>query len=839
MASRASTAVTSPNLGLYLGKDPFTVPPRAVVDGMNFRVKNGRIQKRNMGWAPFFPTGQENTSATKVLLHFSGSDAGTHIYDSAFGKSAKKAWTVAGNAQLDTAQFKFGPTSLLCDGTGDWVTVADHVDFTLGTTFTVELWFKSDATTGTARRIAGQAPSGLAASGSAWYAERHTDDTIRFHLSNGSAFTTVASTSTFVQGHDIAHLRVTLSGGTLRLFINGTLEASGAFVGSPNNSTNALRVGAAGEETTSPWLGWIDEFAIWNTALSTADFSPPTSPYNTPLTGSNGEGLGPAMSSDRFITRDAGTHLFFFTDRNIYRLVEDQNRVVLMNPSYSTGTVTAAGTALTGVGTDWSPLIKPGDEISFLNAAQNDPDAQWYTISVVTDDTHITLDESVVETVSGAVYTIRRTFSGAADDVWDTEIFVAPDDGTGDDMYFVTNGVDHIATWTAATTFFTDRQTELPFTARFLAVFKSMMLYGNITEDGGDFLPTDFINSDVGVPLDVANGLAGQFRIHDGPDHMRNMEDLGDNMVFYSERTITHMQFVGDPLVFIFREASSGIGLIASRLLADFGDYHEFVGHDSLYKFDGVSVQEIGKQLWREILRLRDPVRHEMSFCHFDEELGELHYVIALTSDAGVGVAATNAETSFPEHYLEEVGDRVATPFSKRSMPFNGGGYSTVSGILSWADLTEAWSFYGFRWNDSFLFSAFPLNLMCGQAGDGRVYTINIVPLADGDALPSFVTFPRRVVAPGQSYAQGLVTRVYPFVVEAIGSMKVTTRYYDHPEGPVVRQQVDEFDMGLPQEGHFVTPYRKGRAYDCQFSTDTEDYDLGGYDAEVRLEGRR
>lgn len=836
MAPRRSSAVVSPNLGLYLGFNPYTVPPRAVVDGMNFRVKNGRIQKQNLGWSPFFPMGQENTSATKVLLHFTGPDAGTLIYDSAAGKTAKKAWAVAGNAQLDTAEFAFGPSSLLCDGTGDWVTSADHADYTLGTTFSVDLRFKSDATTGTARRIAGQAPSGLAASGSAWYAERHTDDTIRFHLSNGSAFTTVTSTTTFVQGHDFAHLRVTLSGGTLRLFINGVLEGSASFAGSPNNSTNDLRVGAAGEETTSPWLGWLDEFSIWNTALSTADFSVPTSPYNTPLDGSNGPFAGPAMSSDRFITRDSGEHVLFFTDRNIFRLISDENRVVYMNPAYSTGTVSASGTALTGVGTDWSPLIKAGDEIAFGTATQNDPGAQWYTIQTVTNDTSITLDESVVETVSGAAYTIRRTFTGAKDDVWATETFVAPDDGTGDDLYFVTNGVDPICTWDASDTFFLSQEA-LGFTCRFLSVFKNMMIYANVTETSGDFLPTDFINSDVGDPLEVGTGLAGQFRVHDGPDHIRNIEDLGDNLVVYSERTITHVQFVGDPLVFIFREASSGIGLIASRLLADFGDYHEFVGHDSLYKFDGVSVQEIGKQLWREILRTRDPVRHEMGFCHFDEENGELHYIVALTSDSSVGVEGGTPEISFPEHYLEEVGETLPRPFSKRSMPFNGSGFGNVSGALTWNELTEPWETYTFKWNDSFLFAAFPLNLMCGD--DGRIYTINISSTANGDALASFVTFPRRMPAAANQYAAGLVSRVYPYVTPGTGTMFVTTRYYDHPEGEFVRSQVDDFDMSLPQEGHFVAPYRKGRAFDVTFSTVTEDYEIGGYDCEIKLEGRR
>lgn len=839
MAPRTSSSVVPPNLGLYLQTNPYTVPPRAVVDGMNFRVKNGKIGKNNLGWAPFFPTAPENTATTKLLLHFTGTDASTLIYDSAAGRTAKKAWTVNGNAQLDTSQFKFGPSSLLLDGTGDDIVTANHADFALGSnSFRIESWFRDNSAGGSSRFIASHRAASGAAADTAWQLCLINTDEMQFCASDGSNFTCVTSTTKFTNALNpgFHHVRVVRVGNSLKLFVDGVLEGQVSFVGSVNAPNQTLQIGSA--NGGGYWNGWIDEVLIdVGGTQPFTEFTPPTSPYNTPLWGSNGEFAGPAMMADKFITRDAGEHVIFFTDRNIYRLVEAENRVVFLNPAYSTGTVTAAGTAITGVGTDWSPLIKPGDEMAFGTAIQNDPGAQWYTIATVNSDTSITLDESVVETVSGAAYTIRRTFTGAADDIWSTETFVAPDDGVGDDLYFVTNGVDPICTWDATSTFMVSRES-LNFTCKYLAVFKNMMLYANITETGGDFLPTDFINSDVGIPLEVVLGLAGQFRVHDGPDHIRNLEELGDNIVFYSERTLTHVQFVGDPLVFIFRSASTGgNGLIASRLLADFGDYHEFVGQDTLYKFDGVSVQEVGQQVWREVLRTRDPVRHEMGFCHFDEENGELHFVIALTSDAGVGIAGASPERSYVEHYLEIPDTRIQNPFSVRSLPFNGSGFANVSGVLTWADLTNAWETYGLKWNDSFQFAAFPLNIFAKD--DGRIYTINIVTTANGTALPSFVTFPRRLVAPTNSYAQGLLTRVYSFMETGTGNVTVTTRFYDHPNGPVSRSKTNSFDLSLPQEGHFVTPYGKGRAFDIGFSTDTEDWMMNGYDTEIKLEGVR
>lgn len=50
------------------------------------------------------------------LMNFEAADGSTSIIDD-FGNT----WAAAGNAQIDTAQFKFGTSSLLLDGTGDFV----------------------------------------------------------------------------------------------------------------------------------------------------------------------------------------------------------------------------------------------------------------------------------------------------------------------------------------------------------------------------------------------------------------------------------------------------------------------------------------------------------------------------------------------------------------------------------------------------------------------------------------------------------------------------------------------------------------------------------------------
>jgi hypothetical protein len=78
------------------------------------------------------------------------------------------------------------------------------------------------------------------------------------------------------------------------------------------------------------------------------------------------------------------------------------------NSRYSTGTVTVAGTAVTGNGTAWlSGGIAVGTRIGF---STNNPDAvtSWYTIDSITDDTHLVLSTSAGSIGSGASYVIEN-----------------------------------------------------------------------------------------------------------------------------------------------------------------------------------------------------------------------------------------------------------------------------------------------------------------------------------------------------------------------------------------------------------------------------------------------
>ena len=83
-------------------------------------------------------------STTSLMLHGNGSNGGTTITDSSTANT--KTCTAVGNTHTDTTVKKYGTASIQFDGTGDYVTVPDHADFTMGSgDFTYEFWVRFDA----------------------------------------------------------------------------------------------------------------------------------------------------------------------------------------------------------------------------------------------------------------------------------------------------------------------------------------------------------------------------------------------------------------------------------------------------------------------------------------------------------------------------------------------------------------------------------------------------------------------------------------------------------------------------------------------------------------------
>lgn len=218
-----------------------------------------------------------NDAFTKILLHMDGSNGGTSFQDVNVGGSAH-TWTPT-NATTSTAAAKFGTAALLTSV--GYITTPDHADFTLGSAdFTVDFWFNCNGTSGVVglagqmNAIGGTASISVAISrtaGGLIFVEVHRPGGITNFLS----VTGFNGTSTW------NHCAVVRDGPTLRLFINGTQEASSAISGLVNDSSNNWSVGRIGDNTSyAASSAKFDEFRLSvGVARWTSNFTPPVAQY--------------------------------------------------------------------------------------------------------------------------------------------------------------------------------------------------------------------------------------------------------------------------------------------------------------------------------------------------------------------------------------------------------------------------------------------------------------------------------------------------------------------------------------------------------------------------------
>lgn len=209
-------------------------------------------------------------SFVTALLHFNGTDGSTTFTD-VIGNT----WSAVGNAQLDTADSKFGGAALLLDGTGDYSETAVNANLAANADYTIECWIKSNAPSST-KLIATKRPSAT-----------QVDFQLltlgnKVYLDVFCAGSTILSlTGTTTVGSGWRHVAATKSGTTWRIFLDGNLEASGNEPAAYTDGGNVFRIGGGGAGGGSwDWNGWIDEFRITKgVARYTASFTAPTTPF--------------------------------------------------------------------------------------------------------------------------------------------------------------------------------------------------------------------------------------------------------------------------------------------------------------------------------------------------------------------------------------------------------------------------------------------------------------------------------------------------------------------------------------------------------------------------------
>lgn len=210
---------------------------------------------------------------TQVALHFDGSDASTTITDSS---GNGRNGTCVGNAQLDTADKKFSTASLLLDGTGDYVTLADNAAWTFGGDFTIDCQFKANALPSIAPIFSHQTDA---------------NNQYRLHVTSAGALVfsvisastpliTLTSANGLVATGSWHHVAVAREDDDWAIYLDGVSVATGTGAVTIPNYTSTFRIGSDGAAANF-FNGWIDEFRVSSVARWTAAFEAPTAPYNT------------------------------------------------------------------------------------------------------------------------------------------------------------------------------------------------------------------------------------------------------------------------------------------------------------------------------------------------------------------------------------------------------------------------------------------------------------------------------------------------------------------------------------------------------------------------------
>jgi PKD repeat protein len=179
------------------------------------------------------------------------------------------------NAQHSIAQQKFGASSMSFDGSGDYLSIANHADWHFGgDDFTIDFWAYPTNWDEISKGILGS--NGPSDNG--WMFYSSGSKKLKFYSKNiNNRY--VASNSD-LPNFVWTHVAVVRSGNTIKMYFDGNEVGSESVTGNIDGSAD-LSIGKAyGYIDNYYYPGYIDELRISKgIARWTENFTPPTAPY--------------------------------------------------------------------------------------------------------------------------------------------------------------------------------------------------------------------------------------------------------------------------------------------------------------------------------------------------------------------------------------------------------------------------------------------------------------------------------------------------------------------------------------------------------------------------------
>ena len=261
-----------------LGSRPGMVAIKCTSDNHNWSVwhrglsSNAKTLTLNDNAAEFTNDAFNGAAPSSTVIHVSSTNA-----SNANTKTYVAYLWAGGESNASEAR------SVDFDGSNDYLSIPDSSDFTIGTNYTAECWFYTDAITGAGwDGIFGQWSGNNNASTNSWVLESVGNSFVpRFYYINSGGTLAFKSLVDEANGEVLAlkqwyHFAFVKSGSTTKLYLNGILKQS--FDTTYQDGSGSFNIG--GNVASGGWFnGKVSNVRIVNgTAVYTSSFRPPTAP---------------------------------------------------------------------------------------------------------------------------------------------------------------------------------------------------------------------------------------------------------------------------------------------------------------------------------------------------------------------------------------------------------------------------------------------------------------------------------------------------------------------------------------------------------------------------------
>jgi hypothetical protein len=248
----------------------------------DFRVVNGSA----VYTSNFTPPTERLTAITNTSV------LACHLPYIADGSTNNKNLTSSGNTKTepfspyDSQEYSAGSHggSMYFDGTGDYLSIADHADLDMGSSdFTIEGWYYPVVTPGGSNGLLSKRANSSEANGILiYFGGTSTGQPSLLVAQSGSWAINTASSITFKTGQ-WNHFAIVRNGTSFKLYINGKAGVSVTSSITVTDNGHPFIIGTMGADGSNVLAesNIADFRVVKGAAVYTADFTPPTAPLTT------------------------------------------------------------------------------------------------------------------------------------------------------------------------------------------------------------------------------------------------------------------------------------------------------------------------------------------------------------------------------------------------------------------------------------------------------------------------------------------------------------------------------------------------------------------------------